>query len=104
MKTVYGAHYCSLHVRVSNRPAITLYKDVLGYENMGVEEHYYADQEDAYDMKLFFNQETRAKMIEKKNPVKEEESKEKVKLEVYDTAEEPAVGAKKKKKNKKKKN
>ena len=34
----------------------TLMKDVLGYENMRIEEAYYADQEDAYDMKLFFNE------------------------------------------------
>ena len=59
MKTIYEAHYCSLHVRVSNRAAITLYRDVLGYETMRVESEYYADKEDAYDMKLFFNEATR---------------------------------------------
>ncbi len=37
MKTVYESHYCSLHVRVSNRAAITLYKDILGYEILKVE-------------------------------------------------------------------
>ncbi len=61
MKTIYEAHYCSLHVRVSNRAAITLYRDVLGYENMRIEAEYYADKEDAYDMKLFFNEATRQK-------------------------------------------
>ncbi len=59
MKTIYEAHYCSLHVRVSNRAALTLYRDVLGYETMRVEAEYYADKEDAYDMKLFFNEATR---------------------------------------------
>ena len=61
MKKIYDAHFCSLHVRVTNRAAITLYRDVLGYENMKVEAKYYADGEDAFDMKLFFNEETRQK-------------------------------------------
>ena len=55
MKTVYKAKYVSLHVRVTNRAAFSLYKDVLGYEIARVEEAYYADKEDAYDMKLFFD-------------------------------------------------
>ena len=54
MKTIYNAGYCSLHVRMSNRAAITLYRDVLGYEILRVEDEYYADKEHAYDMKLFF--------------------------------------------------
>ena len=32
MKNIYRTHCCSLRVRVTNRAAITLYKDVLGYE------------------------------------------------------------------------
>ena len=32
MQTVYDAEYCSLHVRVTNRAAIGLYRDVLGFE------------------------------------------------------------------------
>ena len=32
MMDVYDAYYVSLHVRVSNRGAIKLYKDFLGYE------------------------------------------------------------------------
>lgn len=73
MKTVYESHYCSLHVRVSNRAALTLYKDILGYDILKVEEEYYADKEDAYDMRIFFNEETRAKLT--KAPKTEEESK-----------------------------
>jgi peptide alpha-N-acetyltransferase len=42
-------------VRVTNRAAIGLYKDVLGFEIVKCEEKYYADGEDAYDMKLTFN-------------------------------------------------
>ena len=55
MANVFGAKYCSLHVRVSNRAAITLYRDVLGYEVDDIADEYYADKEDAYDMKLFFD-------------------------------------------------
>lgn len=54
MMTVYDAEYCSLHVRVGNRPAISLYKDVLGFKIVSTDEKYYADGEDAYDMKLYF--------------------------------------------------
>ena len=54
MMTVFDAEYCSLHVRVTNRAAIALYKDVLGFEIKNVDKQYYADGEDAYDMKLTF--------------------------------------------------
>ena len=54
MMTVYDAEFCSLHVRVGNRAAIALYKEVLGFKVMNVEEKYYADGEDAYDMKVTF--------------------------------------------------
>ena len=59
MQTVYGAKYCSLHVRVSNRVAIGLYVDVLNYEIVETEVEYYADKEDAYDMILFFEKSVR---------------------------------------------
>lgn len=52
MATVYRAKYVSLHVRKSNRAAIGLYRDTLGFEVAGIEEKYYADGEDAYAMKL----------------------------------------------------
>lgn len=55
MKTVYGAKYCSLHVRKSNRAALGMYSDVLKYEIVDLEIEYYADKEDAYDMCLFFD-------------------------------------------------
>ena len=71
MKTIYKAKYCSLHVRVTNRAAFTLYKDVLGYEVTSVADQYYADKEDAYDMKLFFDKQARD-VILKKKPFAEE--------------------------------
>ena len=56
MKNVLLCDSCSLRVRVTNRAAIALYNDVLGYEIMDTEKSYYADGEEAYDMKLTFDQ------------------------------------------------
>jgi ribosomal protein S18 acetylase RimI-like enzyme len=52
MKTTYGASYVSLHVRKTNRAALGLYKDTLGFEVVEIESKYYADGEDAYSMRL----------------------------------------------------
>ncbi|KAK0635925.1 acyl-CoA N-acyltransferase [Bombardia bombarda] len=52
MVETFGAHYVSLHVRVSNQAAIHLYRDTLGFKNEKTEAKYYADAEDAYCMKL----------------------------------------------------
>ncbi|KAF8351575.1 acyl-CoA N-acyltransferase [Amanita rubescens] len=52
MATIYHAAYVSLHVRKSNRAALSLYKDTLGFTVKGVEKKYYADGEDAYSMQL----------------------------------------------------
>ena len=54
MEKAFLAKYVSLHVRVGNRAALTLYKDTLGYEENDREVKYYADGEDAFDMKLVF--------------------------------------------------
>ena len=51
MKDVFDAKYVSLHVRVTNRAAKHLYTESLGYEIHGVEAKYYADGEDAFDMR-----------------------------------------------------
>jgi ribosomal protein S18 acetylase RimI-like enzyme len=40
MATVYRAKHVSLHVRKSNRAAIGLYRDTLGFEVAGIEEKY----------------------------------------------------------------
>ena len=67
MKRVYGATTVSLHVRQSNRGALHVYKETLGFRCVtirvimgshgtvlsrisGLEEKYYADGEDAYAM------------------------------------------------------
>lgn len=52
MVETFGGHYVSLHVRVSNKAAIHLYRDTLGFKTEKTEHKYYADGEDAYCMKL----------------------------------------------------
>ena len=47
----YGAKYVSLHVRETNYAAFHLYKDTLKFNVHGVEAKYYADGENAYDMR-----------------------------------------------------
>jgi len=47
----FGAKYVSLHVRVSNRAALHLYKDSLKFDVSEIEPKYYADGEDAYAMR-----------------------------------------------------
>ena len=52
MKTMYEEYKCSetyLEVRVSNKPAISLYEK-LGYRVVKTERNYYLDGEDAYVM------------------------------------------------------
>lgn len=54
MQTVFDADYVSLHVRKSNTAAFHLYTQTLGYEQNAIEAKYYADGEDAYDMRKPF--------------------------------------------------
>eukprot|EP00933_Yihiella_yeosuensis_P009181 TRINITY_DN11499_c1_g2_i1.p1 TRINITY_DN11499_c1_g2~~TRINITY_DN11499_c1_g2_i1.p1 ORF type:complete len:235 (-),score=84.25 TRINITY_DN11499_c1_g2_i1:98-802(-) len=54
MEEVFGAEHVSLHVRYTNRAAFTLYSQTLGYEIHDIEKGYYADKEDAYDMRKVF--------------------------------------------------
>jgi|SRR5690606_7771053 len=51
MRETYGAEYVSLHVRVSNKPALRLYRDTLQFTVEKIEDKYYADGENAYCMK-----------------------------------------------------
>jgi N-alpha-acetyltransferase 10/11 len=51
MFETYNAVYVSLHVRVSNIAALSLYKDTLGFKVVGTEPKYYADGEDAFSMR-----------------------------------------------------
>lgn len=53
MLTCYDALYVSLHVRVSNKAALTLYRDTLGFKVFDTETKYYADHEDAFDMRKY---------------------------------------------------
>lgn len=57
MQDVFDAEYVSLHVRKSNRAAFHLYSVTLNYEVNDVEKGYYADGEDAYDMRCYFKRE-----------------------------------------------
>ena len=55
MAAVFQAEYVSLHVRKSNKAAFHLYTETLGYKIHDIEEKYYADSEDAYDMRHRFS-------------------------------------------------
>lgn len=57
MKETFEARYASLHVRKSNSAAKHLYIETLGYKVHGVEAKYYADAEDAYDMRCSLQEE-----------------------------------------------
>lgn len=63
MVDVFGAEYVSLHVRKSNQAAFHLYSVTLGYQVNDVEKGYYADGEDAYDMRCYFNQQENNKDV-----------------------------------------
>jgi hypothetical protein len=52
MAETFGAHYVSLHVRVSNVAALHLYRDTLGFKVDKIEPRYYADGEDAFSMRM----------------------------------------------------
>jgi ribosomal protein S18 acetylase RimI-like enzyme len=51
MVEVYKAKYASLHVRETNYAAMRLYRDTLAFNVKGMEAHYYADGENAYEMR-----------------------------------------------------
>jgi len=105
MRTVYEAEYCSLHVRVGNKAAIALYRDTLNFEVRKVEDKYYADGEDAYDMRSYLNKDKKPNAT-----TTEEEKKEAEILESQDStatsksdqlAEDNPEKKKKRKKNRK---
>ena len=58
MQEAFEADHVSLHVRESNFGAFHLYNTTLKYQIRSVEQKYYADGEDAYDMKKQFNEST----------------------------------------------
>lgn len=54
MTETFDSHHVALHVRKSNRAAFHLYSQTLNYEIRDIEKSYYADGEDAYDMRKVF--------------------------------------------------
>jgi len=58
MLEIFKASYVGLHVRKSNRAALGLYRDTLGFGITKVEKGYYADGEDAYSMRLDLKRES----------------------------------------------
>ena len=59
MQDVFDAEYVSLHVRKSKRAAFHLYTVTFRYVVNDVEKGYYADGEDAYDMRCTFKTRSR---------------------------------------------
>mmetsp|Transcript_28686 Transcript_28686/g.25390 ORF Transcript_28686/g.25390 Transcript_28686/m.25390 type:complete len:176 (+) Transcript_28686:319-846(+) len=54
MEEIYDAAHCSLNVRVSNVGAMSLYRDVLRFKVLQEEIDYYADDENAFEMRKYF--------------------------------------------------
>ena len=90
MEEIFEAEYVSLHVRKGNRAAFSLYSKTLGYIIHDLEEKYYADGEDAYDMRKYF-----------KNPKPPASHKPEKALPAPVSAEETKAPAKKKKNKRK---
>ena len=79
MQEYFDADFVSLHVRVSNRPALHLYHNNLGFEVRGIEKEYYLDKEDAYKMRKYFKKDKKDKnevSIEIKDDIKYEDIKD----------------------------
>ena len=79
MQEYFDADFVSLHVRVSNRPALHLYHKNLGFDVRGVEKEYYADKEDAYKMRKYFKKDKKPKdevTIEIKDEIKYDDIKD----------------------------
>ena len=56
MQESFDAEYSALHVRKSNHAAFHLYSQTLSYDINDIEKGYYADGEDAYDMRKPFKE------------------------------------------------
>merc|ERR1712037_141432 len=77
MEETFQSEHVSLHVRVTNRAAFSLYSENLGFEIHDVESKYYADKEDAYDMRKMF--ETGLKKQEANRQKKKEKGQKEIK-------------------------
>lgn len=78
MEETFNSEHVSLHVRYTNRAAFTLYSQKLGFAIHDIEKGYYADKEDAYDMRMMFpaglkKQEEAKKKKEEKAALKDKE-------------------------------
>merc|ERR1712061_368679 len=101
MEECFNAEHVSLHVRYTNRAAFTLYSQTLGFEINDIEKGYYADKEDAYDMRKMLAAGLRKQELKKgakkkdKEPAKAVEDKEadKQQNEASDKKEEEAAAA-----------
>eukprot|EP00850_Spirogloea_muscicola_P022779 SM000311S11925 [mRNA] locus=s311:94696:96670:- [translate_table: standard] len=80
MGEVFGAEYVSLHVRKSNRAAFHLYTETLGYKIHDIEAKYYADNEDAYDMRKMLRNKPEKPAGELKFDKKEKDSRSSSKM------------------------
>lgn len=76
METTFGAEHVSLHVRVTNRAAFTLYTKSLGFEIHDTEKKYYADNEDAYSMRKMFDAGLKKQEAEKAKNKKKDKDKD----------------------------
>ena len=79
MQEYFDADFVSLHVRVSNRPALHLYHKNLGFDVRGIEKEYYGDKEDAYKRRKYFKKDKKPKdevAIEIKDEIKFEDIKD----------------------------
>ena len=79
MQEYFDADFVSLHVRVSNRPALHLYHKNWGFDVRGIEKEYYGDKEDAYKMRKYFKKDKKPKdevAIEIKDEIKFEDIKD----------------------------
>merc|ERR1712190_158825 len=99
MEECYKSEYVSLHVRYTNRAAFTLYSQTLGFEINDIEKGYYADKEDAYDMRKMLAAGLRKQELKKgarkkdKDPPKAVENKAADKQdEASDKKDEEAAG------------
>lgn len=72
MVECFNAQYVSLHVRKSNRAALNLYTNSLGFRILEIEPKYYADGEDAYSMRRDLAE--LAKLFERELPPSEREN------------------------------
>merc|ERR1712066_840046 len=78
MEETWEAEHVSLHVRYTNRAAFTLYSQTLGFEIHDIEKGYYADKEDAYDMRKMLTEGIRKQEERKKSGKKKDKDAPKV--------------------------